>query len=77
MPTKVTVHSSPSTLVSINQNKVDTVKTIGIMGTGVNRIANMIDVDMLGSSTNDTLVYNSNTGIFVVQTLPVIDGGTF
>lgn len=78
MSTKVTLQSNPSTLVSINQNKPASVKTIGLLGSGgVNRLVDLVDVDASNASQNDTLIFNANTGLFSVQTIPVINGGTF
>lgn len=64
--------------VSINNQQPKTIRTIAIqpMQTS-NFLSTLNDVDSSGAENNETVVYDSATGKYVVKPLPVVDGGTF
>jgi hypothetical protein len=78
MAIKVTVNSVPTTRVSVNDQKRETIRTVGI-GLGIQNpsIITLSDVDASSKNDNDTLVYNASTGKFVVTGIPTLNGGTF
>ena len=75
------VTGDAGTPVKVQNAQRDTVRYIAGVGLGgadgLNRIAEMLDVDMSDADTNETLVYNESDGTFVVKEIPVINGGTF
>lgn len=79
MAIKAKVVSVPTTRVSINSQQKSVVRTvsIGVTGSGVNRIDELLDVDASDPNTNETLVYDEASGKYIVKTLPIINGGTF
>lgn len=77
---KVTVNSSSPYRVAINNQQPKTIRTVGVQPTSIdlaNRFSNLTDVDASSPDNNETVVYDSATGKYVVKTLPVLDGGTF
>ncbi len=74
MGTKVTVTSTSKNRVSINNQQRATIRTIGI---SANKLSGLLDVDASSPDNNDTLVYDSATGKYVIKELPIVNGGTF
>jgi len=77
MATKVVVRSSAPNRISINNQQAKTVRTVGIAAGSANRLTGLQDVDASSSDNNETLVYDSASGKYVIKTLPVVDGGSF
>jgi len=77
MGTRVVVRSSSPNRVSINNQQSKTIRTVGIASASTNKLESLIDVDASDPDNNETLVYDSASGKYVVKTLPVLDGGTF
>ena len=77
MAVRVTVNSIPKTRVSINSEKRDTIRTVGIGIVPSTRLSDLTDVDASNSNNNETLVYDSASGKYVIKELPVVNGGTF
>ena len=78
MAIKAVVNSVPTTRVEINATTRDAIRTVGISPTiAQNYLVGLFDVDASDVDNNETLVYNSTTGKFVVKILPVVDGGSF
>jgi hypothetical protein len=75
MGTKVTVTSTPKNRVSINNQQRSIIRSIGI--SSGNKLSGLIDVDASSPDNNDTLVYDSATGKYVIKELPIVNGGTF
>ena len=65
----LTVTSSAKSRIMINN------RTGG--GGGVQNLVQLKDVDASHLSENETLVYNEASGKFVVEELPIINGGEF
>jgi hypothetical protein len=69
---------SPQIRVSIKGQQRDTIRTVGIQPNQlVNSLRGLDDVNATSLDQNDTIVYDSQTDSFIVQRLPVINGGTF
>lgn len=79
MAVRVTVNSIPTTRVSINNPKRDTIRTVGISPSvsGFTRLSQLLDVDASDPDNNETLVYDSASQKYVVKTLPSVDGGSY
>lgn len=78
MSIRVTVNSVPKNRVSINTRKQETVRSVGIVPYQSERfISGLLDVDASDPDNNETLVYDSATGKYVVRELPNLNGGTF
>jgi hypothetical protein len=78
MSIKVTVNSVPKTRISINNQQRETIKTVGIAPpTTINRLDQLLDIDASSPDDNDTLVYDSTSGKYVVRELPIVNGGDF
>lgn len=77
MSIKVIVNSVPKTRVSINNQQREVVRTIGIVPEVSGRLSDLLDVDASDPDNNETLVYDSTTGKYVVKTLPIVDGGSY
>ena len=77
MAVRVTVNSVPKTRVSINSEKRDTIRTVGIGIVPSTTLEDLTDVDASSPDNNDTLVYDASSGKYVVKELPVVNGGTF
>lgn len=75
MSTKVTVNSSSPYRVTINNQQQKTVRSIAVGS--VTNLASLTDVDASDADNNETIVYDSASGKYVVKTLPSLDGGTF
>lgn len=76
MSIKVSVNSAPKNRISINSQNRSIVRTIGV-GSLASRLANLTDVDASDPDNNETLVYDSTSGKYVIKTLPVVNGGSF
>lgn len=79
MGSKITVITRPANRITISKsgsNKSLSVSS-GISGGGVTQLANLTDVDATTPQNNETLVYDSATGKYVVKELPIVNGGTF
>ena len=46
-------------------------------GSGVNRLAQLIDVNVTGANDGEVLVYDAATEKYVIKAIPEIDGGEF
>lgn len=78
MGTKVTVNSIAQNRIAINNQQPKTIRTVGIAPTTlVNNLSGLQDVDASDPDNNETVVYDSASGKYVVKTLPTVDGGTF
>ena len=77
MSIKVTVNSIPKTRISINKQQRETIRTVGINPTLNNRLSDLIDVDSSDPNNNETLVYDETSGLYVIKTLPLVDGGSY
>lgn len=64
--------------VSINNPNRTEVRTVGIMPKKTSlRVKDLKDVDATHLVNNETLVYDEASDKFIVEDLPVINGGTF
>lgn len=80
MAVKVTLNTTGSNRVAINNQNRTTIRTVGISPispASLNRLDLLIDVDASDPDNNETLVYDSSSQKYVVKTLPIIDGGTY
>ena len=78
MGTKVTVITSSKNRVSINNQQRATIRTVSIAPEQLsNRLSGLTDVDATDPNNNETLVYDSATGKYVIKELPIVNGGTF
>lgn len=79
MGIKVTVNSIPKSRVSINSTTRETIRSVGISPSQATDkyFSGLLDVDVTGASNNDTVVYDSAAGKYVVKELPILNGGTF
>lgn len=75
MATKVTVITPSKNRVSINNQQRSTIRSVGI--SSGNKLSGLIDVDATDPNNNETLVYDSATGKYVIKELPIVNGGTF
>lgn len=66
----LTVTSSAKSRIMINNR-------VGGGGTGIQNLVQLKDVDATHLADNETLVYNEASGKFVVEELPIINGGEF
>jgi len=46
-------------------------------GGGVQELVQLKDVDASHIANNETVVYDEQSGKFVIETLPILDGGEF
>ena len=72
------LNTAPSAINVNNVNKVGRVtfgKTVKLDGDFT--FSQLSDVSIVGQTDGDVLVYNANTTLYEVKTLPKIDGGTF
>ena len=79
MAIRVLVNSPPKNRVSINNQQRDTIRTVGIVPATPpsSYLSGLLDVDASHPANNYTLVYNEATGKYVVEELPLVNGGTF
>lgn len=69
MGSKIIVRTTPKNRVLIN--------TGGAGGIGVDTLRKLKDVDATHLVDNETIVYDEASGKFVVEELPIINGGEF
>lgn len=78
MAIKVTVNSTPKNRISVNAEKREIIRTVGIRAQQTeNFLKGLQDVDASSLNNNETLVYDQSSDKFVVKELPVLNGGTF
>ena len=79
MGVKVLVNSAPGTRVYINNQTRETIRTVSVgLDTATNvALSQLTDVQAINPQNNDTLVYDSGSGKYVVKQLPVLNGGSF
>lgn len=83
MGNKITVITQSKNRISINTPQRTQLKSVNIVGasavgsTGVNRFADLTDVDASSVDNNETVVYDEVSGKFVVKEIPIINGGSF
>jgi signal recognition particle GTPase len=75
MAIKAIINSTGKNRVSIDTQKRVEVKTALVPA--VNKLTQLIDVDASDSDNNETLVYDADSGKYVIKVLPIINGGTF
>jgi hypothetical protein len=72
------LNTAPSAITVSNINKVGKVtfgKSIALVGDF--NLGQLSDVNTTGQSEGDVLVYNANTTLYEIKTLPKIDGGSY
>jgi hypothetical protein len=75
---KVAVNSTPLNRVVIENQQRETIRTMGVRPeVPTNYLIGLTDVDASNVDNNETLVYESGSGKFVVRELPIVSGGTF
>lgn len=77
MGNKITVFSKSSNRVLINTNQRQQVKSVNQVGTSINTLSKLQDIDASDADNNEVLVYDEASGKYVVKELPIINGGTF
>lgn len=77
MGTRVVINSSSPNRVSINNQLPKNIRTVAVAASTVDRLSKLQDVDASDPDNNETLVYDSSSGKYVIKTLPAVDGGTF
>ena len=70
-PTSIKVVTAPKNRISINT------KGISGAGGGTELLRQLKDVDASDSDNNETIVYDAARDKFVVEPLPIMDGGEF
>lgn len=70
MGQKIVVTTTPKNRILINNRT-------GVGGGGVERLVQLKDVDATHLADNETIVYDEASGKFVVEELPIINGGEF
>ena len=66
---KITVTTTPKNRITINN------RTGGVGS--VDTLVQLKDVDATHVTNNETVVYDEASGKFKIETLPVVDGGSF
>lgn len=79
---KITINTTSKNRISINTKKqnIITVAGHGLTGAGsgvITQLRQLSDVDATNLVDNEVLVYDEASDKFVVENLPVINGGTF
>lgn len=77
MGTRVIINSKSPNRVSINNQLPKNIRTIAVASASSSTLAGLTDVDASDPDNNETVVYDSTSGKYVVKALPVVDGGTF
>ena len=77
MGTRVIINSTSPNRVSINNQLPKNIRTIAVASASSSTLAGLTDVNASDPDNNETVVYDSTSGKYVVKTLPVVDGGTF
>jgi hypothetical protein len=75
MSIRISVNSIPKTRVSINNQQRENIRTVGFGA--VVKLSDLRDVDASEPDNNETLVYDSSSGKYVIKQLPAVNGGTF
>jgi hypothetical protein len=75
MSIRISVNSIPKTRVSINNQQRENIRTVGFGA--VVKLSDLRDVDASEADNNETLVYDSSSGKYVIKQLPAVNGGTF
>ena len=75
MSIKATINTTGKYRIAINTPKQVDVKTYNIPS--VTKLSQLQDVDASNPDNNETLVYDSASGKYVIKELPVINGGNF
>lgn len=70
----ININTGKKVRVYINRYKLP-IETPTIFG--ANTLIQLKDVDASDADNNETLVYDEDTGKYIVKTLPIINGGTF
>jgi len=76
MGIKVIVNSPGKNRVSINNQRQETVRTVGVQSPN-GLLRNLQDVNVNDLDNNETLVYDAASDEFVVKVLPEINGGSY
>jgi hypothetical protein len=64
--------------VSINNPNRITVRTVGVSALAqTGKLSSLTDVDASNPNTNEVLVYDEALQLYVVKTLPLVDGGHY
>ena len=78
MGTKVTVITSSKNRVSINNQQRSIIRSVSLSTDPFSRnLSDLLDVDATNPDNNETLVYDAESGKYILKPLPNIDGGTF
>jgi len=67
---KIVVTTTPKNRILINTFN-------GAGGGGVQELVQLKDVDASHIANNETVVYDEQSGKFVIEALPILDGGEF
>jgi hypothetical protein len=73
----MTIFTSPQVRVSIKKQDRKTIRTVGVSPEQTNYLSELFDVDASDPDNNETLVFDAETGKYIIKTLPIISGGTF
>jgi hypothetical protein len=82
MPNNITINSGSSRRLIVTSQPKNRIlinnQTGATGGPGtIDTIVELKDVDATDIDSNETLVYDGESGKFVVKELPIINGGTF
>ena len=82
MSNKITVITQSQNRISINTSQRTQIKTVNVVGAtsggaGINTLEELLDVDATNKANNNTLVYDSSSGKYIIEELPILNGGTF
>jgi hypothetical protein len=80
MPNSITINSSSSrrlTVTSQPKNRISINTGGGGGSTSIDTLVELKDVDATSLDNNETIVYDAASGKFKVETLPIVDGGSF
>lgn len=69
--TKVNVTTTPKNRVTINTSGA------GGIASNIDTLVELKDVDASVLANNETVVYDVDSGKFIIKVLPIISGGTF
>lgn len=69
--TKVTVNTTPKNRITINNSGA------GAIPSNIDTLVELKDVDASVLANNETVVYDVDSGKFIIKVLPIISGGTF
>lgn len=73
---KVELNPQVPISVQVKPNR-STVTSVQIAKSASIPLAQISDVDSSDPNDGETLVYNASTGLYVIQILPFVRGGTF